>query len=460
MKKSSGRPKLFIGLLIFLVLQGFWQEWKVYPFWREHYKTKTGDISKLSPEQLLVALAGFREMIAGILWVKADSFFEEGNYDAILPIIRLVTILDPHQIDVYATGMWHVGYNFTDQEQRSDRRYIPAAIALGKEGCANNPETYELFYETGWLWYHKVMDDFPQAVKYLQLAGTKEDMELQPARKNLLAWAYQRNGQIDEALQYFLDLHQAAEGRFSKDAKAFSNRQNRDTIENNLDVMLVRMSQRGYFAKKGGYFEANKENYDIYPPFDVGFSARVTVEEPQVLRVEGTWNVQPVGTRIRFILRDKDYPNAKVAGLDWNGTSAVDLDPPKDLTYLQDDLYVKQRRFNKRIDMSRDPGMYPCISKDYVIEFFYSPRVAPPHIQDKFSWSGEGMTDKNFLNEEVRPGQRVMYTTLTITRDQLKRQGEWAPGLTTPVIMTKNYTPAKSSQTSSDIISSPSMRAK
>jgi hypothetical protein len=220
------------------------------------------------------------------------------------------------------------------------------------------------------------------------------------------------------------------------------------------------MSQRGYFAKKGGYFEENKENYDVYPPFDVGFSARVTVEEPQVLRIEGTWNVQPVGTRIRCILRDKDYPNAKVAGLDWDGTSAVELDPPKELTYLQDDLYVKQRRFNKRIDMSRDPGMYPCVSKDYTIEFFYSPRVAPPHIQDKFSWSGEGMTDKNFLNEEVRPGQRVMYTKLSITRDQLKRQGEWAPGLKTPVIMTSNYAPAKIGQTSSDIISSPSMRAK
>ena len=107
---------------------------------------------------------GFRELIAGILWVKADSFFDTGNYDAILPLIRLVTILDPHQIDVYATGMWHIGYNFTDEEQRSDRRYIPAALALGKEGYQNNPNTYEMFFETGWMWYHKIDDDYEHAV--------------------------------------------------------------------------------------------------------------------------------------------------------------------------------------------------------------------------------------------------------------------------------------------------------
>ena len=50
-------------------------------------------------------MAGFREMVAGILWVRADSFFDSGNYDAILPIIRLVTWVDPKEIDVDPTVM-------------------------------------------------------------------------------------------------------------------------------------------------------------------------------------------------------------------------------------------------------------------------------------------------------------------------------------------------------------------
>jgi len=77
--------------------------------------------------------------------------FDSGNYDAILPIIRLVTILDPHQIDVYATGMWHIGYNFTDEEQRSGPSLIwPTALALGAEGFeAETRGLYELYFETG-----------------------------------------------------------------------------------------------------------------------------------------------------------------------------------------------------------------------------------------------------------------------------------------------------------------------
>ena len=162
--------------------------WGVGSHWAVDFSPgKSGESmsSGLSPDQLLFVIGGFRELIAGILWVKADSFFDTGNYDAILPLIRLVTILDPHQIDVYATGMWHIGYNFTDEEQRSDRRYIPAALALGKEGYKNNPTTYEMFFETGWMWYHKIDDDYDHAVDLFQQARERSDMI--PARKNLLA---------------------------------------------------------------------------------------------------------------------------------------------------------------------------------------------------------------------------------------------------------------------------------
>lgn len=452
--KSRVLAALAVGLF---ALQGIWQEAVVFPFWAKNYNTQKGDYANLSPDQLLLTLAGFREMIAGILWVQADKFFEEGNYDAILPIIRMVTILDPHQLDVYATGMWHIGYNFTDQENRSDRRYIPSALALGKEGIKNNPQTYELYFEEGWLWYHKIQDDFPQAVKYLEQASTKGD--IQPARKNLLTHAYQRAGQIDKALDLYYKLLDEAEARIKAD-KVFANMQNRDTVENNLDTTLVRMAQRGTFAVKRGDYEQLKTNYDVYPPFDVGFSARVTVEEARVLRIEGTWNVLPVGTRIRCILRDADYPGAIAGGLDWDAQSSIELDPPKDRTFMQDELYVRNQRFNRKIDMSRDPTMYPFTSDKYILEFYYSPRVAPPHIQDKFGWSGEGMTDSNFLTTKVRPGERVVYTSLQLTRDQIWRRGEYAPGRTTPVIQTANYLAPKASQVTGDIIAIPGLRAK
>jgi hypothetical protein len=423
----------------------------IYPLWKKNYAPQTADYSGLSPDQLLFAFAGFRELIAGILWVRADSYFDEGNYDAILPIVRLVTLLDPHQIDVYATGMWHIGYNFTDEGSRSDRRYIPSALALGIEGAKNNDYTYEMFYEVGWMWFHKIDDDYDQSVRWLEQAIERPDMI--PARRNLLNNCYQRAGQVDKALEYTYGLLQRAEERMKTD-KEFGARQNRDTIEQNLDNLLVRMSQRGYFAR--GAADRDIGIYDTDDPFDVGFSARVTVVAPKVITVQGTWRVQPVGTRIRFILRDADYPKAVPGGMVWDQGGTVELTPPRDRTFLQDQLFVRNQTFNRKIDMSRDLTMYPFTNDEYVMEFYYNPRSAATHIQDKFGWNGEGMTDKNFLNTSIREGQRVIFATLRIKREQLLRRGEWEA--TVPVVATANFRGVRSEMSEDDLITVPGLR--
>lgn len=451
MKKRS---VLLAALAALFLVQAGLHAFAIYPRWKRDYAPKTAGQSAtgLDPAQFLFALVGFKEFIAGILWVRADSFFEQGNYDAVLPLIRLVTWLDPHQIDVYATGMWHIGYNFTDTEQRSDRRYIPVALAFGAEGARNNPNTYELFFETGWMWYHKIDDNYENAVRWWEEAMKRKDMP--PARKNLLSPAYQRNGQILEALNLYYDLYDEAVKRAEKD-NAFGNLQIRDTIERNIDTMLVRMVQRGWIAQQKGYYDQG--DYDTKPPFDVGFSVRATVEEPAVIRFQGTWNVLPVGTRIRVVLKDKDMPNDQPAGMIWDQGSAVDLEVPVGLTFMQEQLFVRNRRFDKRVDMSNDRTMYPFKAENYVLEFYYNPRSAPPHIQDKFGYNGEGMTDKNFLNTEVRPGQRVVFARLELTRDQILRRGRWMDEV--PFVQTPNYVAPNVRQEKSDVIIVPGILA-
>lgn len=447
MMKAKG---MLIGAMAVLAVgQGLLSAGTIFPKWSKNYSPqKEGLAGELGPDQLLFALAGFRELIAGILWVRADTFFETGNYDAILPIIRLVTWLDPKQIDVYSTGMWHIGYNFTDEEQRSDRRYIPSALALGKEGAEKNDYTYEMFFETGWMWYHKVQDDFPKAVDWFLKAQEREDM--QPARKNVLGMAYQRTGQPDKALETYLRLYKESDDLLKKE-EIYSHFQNRETLENNADNTIVRMIQRGWVAQKDGQFAA--ANYDTKPPFDVQFSARVTVEEARVIRVEGFWGVRPVGTRVRFILRDSDYPDAIPGGMIWDKTDTVSLDPPRNRTWAQDDLFVRNQRFNRKLDLSKDPTMYSFVQPEYTIEFYYNPRIAPPHIQDKFGWSGEGMTDKNFLRTDVREGCRVIFTQLKLTRDQILRRGEWADKV--PIVQTKNFVAPKNVRTEDEVLVTP-----
>ncbi len=447
------RAPIIIGVMaLCLLLQGLWHGKLIYPKWRKSYAPVSQVATGLSPDQFLISVAGFRELIAGILWVRADSFFDQGNYDAILPIIRLVTILDPKQIDVYATGMWHIGYNFTDEDSRSDRRYVPSALALGKEGARNNDYTYELFFETGWLWYHKIDDDYDQAVKWFEDATKRKDML--EARRNLLSMAYQRDGQLEKQVEYMEGLYTKAEEKMKSDPKNFQFRQNKETIEANLDNHLMRLVQRGWYAQERGDYD--KGSYDTRPPFDVGFSARVTVIDSKVLRVQGTWGVRPVGTRVRFIVRDADYPGATPGGMAWDSSSEVALDPPKGITFLQDQLFVRDMRFNRDIDMSRDPTMYPFTKNDYVIEFYYNPRSAPAHMQDKFGFNGEGMTDKNHLNTDVRKGQRVIFASMKLTKDQILRQGDWdIEGGRTPVLQTAGYRERTASDLKGDIMKVP-----
>lgn len=428
------------GLLLGLVIasfigQGAVSQW-AFPQWSKDYSPNKGDLSGLSGDQMLFALGGFREMLAGILWVRADAFFDQGNYDAILPMIRLVTILDPHQIDVYATGVWHIAYNFTDEQSRSDRRYLPAAVALGAEGAEKNDHTYEMFFETGWLWYHKIDDNYDRAVYWWEEAHKRDD--IQQARRNILSNAYIRDGRLDKAMDMYKTLLDEAEKKFAKSA-AYEDRIQRDTLESNYDNMIVRLAQRGNFAQQRGEYDRADFKYGTQPPYDVGFSGRVTVVEPRVIVVEGTWNVQPVGTRIRFVLRDADYPNVIPGGANWDANKKVNLEPPTGITYLQDGLFVKNQSFNRRIDMSRDPTMYPLLKKDYIVEFYYNTRSAPAHMQDKFGYNGEGLTDKNFLNTDIREGQRVVYSTLKLTQDQLLRVGEWSMSGKVPVVQTPNY---------------------
>lgn len=460
--KRLAKGKLLTAAVVLFVFQMAMQGGQLIDRWARNYGPAgrgalTG--AGLSPDQIIAEMLGFREFLAGILWVKADSFFDAGQYDAVLPIIRLCTILDPHQLDIYTTGMWHIAYNFTDAQERSDRRYIPVALALGQEGCDNNPTHSEVFFEMGWVYFHKIEDDYPQAVKYFEQASSKPDII--EAQRNILAQAYFRNNEVLKALNWYYMLKDKADSVWAKahngDVNAEGGSQESHVVEANIDNTIVRMVQRGWIAKNGGWFD--KGDYDTKPPFDVGFSARVTIPQAKIIRFQGTWNVLPVGTRIRVVLRDADFPNAKAAELDWMRNKSVDFEPSRSWTFMQDGLFVKNRQFDLTVDMSKDPTMYPLNHDNYIVEFYYNPRNAPPHIQDRFGWSGEGMTDKNFLNTEVRPGQRVMYTSLKLTKQQIRRQGDWAAQDRIPVIQTPNFV-EKSIATVDDSVISVPLRAK
>src|SRR5215210_7147406 len=101
---NNSTKTLLKALVVPLIVGIILTQYLIDPSIREMNKgQKSGVLSGLSNEFILGPMLGLQQAVAGALWVRADEFFHEGDYDAILPIVRMVTWLDPHQLDVYIT---------------------------------------------------------------------------------------------------------------------------------------------------------------------------------------------------------------------------------------------------------------------------------------------------------------------------------------------------------------------
>src|SRR4051812_10117651 len=104
MSLSRQQQTMLRGLVVALAVLVVLLQWRIDPLRMQpaveppQMRKSLGGLkgATLPFEYTLGAVAGFRQVIAGLLWVRSDAFFHEGNYDAILPLIRLITWLDPN----------------------------------------------------------------------------------------------------------------------------------------------------------------------------------------------------------------------------------------------------------------------------------------------------------------------------------------------------------------------------
>jgi tetratricopeptide (TPR) repeat protein len=291
-------------------------------------------------EYSLAAMSGFRQIIAGLLWVRSDSFFHSGNYDAILPMIRLITWLDPNWLDPYATGAWHLTYNFTDTDQRSDRRYLPAGVALLNEGIRNNAEIYDMYKEKGWLYYDKIKDYSRAAEAYEGGKKTKGADITQVW--HALAHCYERQGDVEKAKAVWEEAV-AGHKKILDDPQSTPELKGRsqqgiNNAAKNREIVEVRD-----IARKA----------DAAVPYEVNFRYRVKRVKPKVIEVAGTWNLVgaksfdyngkriavqgPVeGARVFVVLKDEGYTMPTEEGVK---EFTFEVDPK--LTIMQDMLSTR-----------------------------------------------------------------------------------------------------------------------
>ncbi len=412
-------------------------------------------VSQLPIEFALGAVTGFREAVAGLLWVRTDEFFHNGDYEAITPMIRIITWLDPHQTDVYQTGAWHMDYNFTDSSQRSDRRYIPLSLALMREGIANNSNVPDMYSDLAFTHYFRKIADFPMSAEWFKkgqdmVAGLQQQAAAQPKDQDLkqqaddasdsvitighgLAHALEAEGKIPEALaqwQFCVQAHQSNIARGI--GRQFGEASSLTVAERQLREMQLRRQWRAR---------------DTQTPENLGFSAQFIRVAPKVFVVKGTMNVigatkftlengqatwGPVdGCRVEVRLQDQGYKTPYISSF---SLSSLNLDP--NITIMQDAVSVRNGQYQRKIDMSQDPSMYSFTAPKYTVTFWFNPanpNDCPPNAQDRLGWLGQGMTDARFLDTSgvipgdtsvPIPGLRQIKASVTLTRADILGQGE------------------------------------
>lgn len=126
------------------------------------------------------------------LWETDDVFWHRGEYERCIAATRLITQIDPHDIDAYDSTAWLMQNQLRDDE----------AEAFLLEGLKNNPDTYDMYFNLGYFCY--MHERFEESVTYLeQSAGF--GAPIIPVW-HLLAHAHELAGRPDESLSIWLQM--------------------------------------------------------------------------------------------------------------------------------------------------------------------------------------------------------------------------------------------------------------
>lgn len=346
------------------------------------------------------SMLGIREVAAGMLWVKADELFHNGQYTELIPYFKLVTFLDPHQIDVYSTGAWHLSYNL------GDARLVPQSTAFLDEGIANNSKIWDLYFQKGWLLFDWPAEDYEAALPLFQEAAKHPSTDGSPAPPyitHMIAHAMVRQGRVDDAIAQWQTNIDYAEAEHAKAKKTKNDtdirywQQERDVCRNNRELLLIRKTAREDVAKN---------------PKRVTFTADVQKRGSRLLEVRVRTQGFPPLTdsygeesngRLELILQDRDYD--KLAAQHKNDLLWV----TKNLTRFRSIYNIIERNGTVTdrskpvilVEMNKDPAdqgrnpmdIYPLTSDEYELILRFQPRVRrqPEAVQNAFGWIGEGL---------------------------------------------------------------------
>jgi len=169
----------------------------------------------LSPSYTFIladkALKEFNRTLAIFFWLKLIKYHSEEELIAytlpaievkeedwrqdkdILPLLYIITELDPHFVEAYDLGGYQLAINL---------KKINEGITFLQRGIERNPQSFALNFRLGFVYFHYKM--YAKAIPYFLKAVelTKDNLELFNTLK-LIGFSYWRLNRLDKAYYYF-----------------------------------------------------------------------------------------------------------------------------------------------------------------------------------------------------------------------------------------------------------------
>jgi len=147
-------------------------------------------------------ILGFRSAVADLLWLKVDEYWHQGRMEMMLPMMKTVVMLDPHFIEAWKVGAWHLAYNawVTVDTLEEKQAFVQKGILFLQDGIKRNPRNHELYFDLGFSMYFVKLEDYENAAHYIREADRYRPPEERWIPRMLLL-AYERAGHYEEALK-------------------------------------------------------------------------------------------------------------------------------------------------------------------------------------------------------------------------------------------------------------------
>ena len=147
------------------------------------------------PQQSLTQLQNVFGDVRDLLWTRNDEFWHRGEFNRCIATMRLITSMDPHDTEAYEGGAWLMDSDVREED----------AEAFLREGLANNPVVYDLYFELGAFLYFRTR--YEEAIPLYTACMTFADTP--PFVRHQLAHAYEKNGDIGDSLETWLEAEAA-----------------------------------------------------------------------------------------------------------------------------------------------------------------------------------------------------------------------------------------------------------